>query len=75
MNNDEQAKELLASSYMVCAERIMQAMAGRLKIQNSREPGSPPTTTGEVVGLCGQSGRHPYFRIPASPSYTLAGFF
>jgi hypothetical protein len=65
MNNDERAKELLARSYKVSVERIMAAMAGGLKVQNSREPGSPPAGTGEVVGLCGQSGRHPYFRIPA----------
>lgn len=66
MSNDERAKELLASSYIVSAQRIMKAMAGGLNIKNSREPDSPPTSTGEVVGLCGQSGRHPYFRIPAS---------
>lgn len=66
MSNDEQAKELLARSYMVSADRIMRAISGTLSIQNSRKPDSPPITTGEVVGLCGQSGRHPYFRIPSS---------
>ncbi len=66
MSNDDQAKELLAKSYIVSAERIMEAMGGKLEIRNSREPDNPPTNTGEVIGLCGQSGRHPYFRIPAS---------
>jgi len=64
MSNDNQAKELLASSYQISAQRIMEAMRGGLEIQNSRESDSPPLIADEVVGLCGQSGRHPYFRIP-----------
>lgn len=66
MSNDNQAKELLANSYRHSANRIMQAMRGGLEIQNSREPNSPPAIAGEIVGLCGQGGRHPYFRIPVS---------
>lgn len=66
MAPEEQAKELLASSYGVSAQRIRAAMQGTLTIQNSREPQTPPSFPGEVVGLCGQSGRHPYFRIPVN---------
>ena len=64
MDTNEYAKQLLASSYGVSAERIRSAMQGNLTIQNSREPKTPPSFPGEIVGLCGQSGRHPYFRIP-----------
>ncbi len=64
MSNEDQAKQLLATSYQCSARRITEAMSGGLRIQNSREPESPPAGAGEIVGLCGQSGRHPYFRIP-----------
>ena len=66
MNNDQKAKELLLSSYGVSVNRILEAMRGQLTIKNSRIPDNPPTGTGEIIGLCGQSGRHPYFRIPAA---------
>jgi len=72
MSGDEQAKDLLAHSYMASAQRIMQSLGGGLRIQNSREPTRPPAGVGDVVGLCGQSGRHPYFRIPASVLATAA---
>jgi hypothetical protein len=66
MNNDEKAKKLLAESYRFSAQRILEAMQGGLRIQNSREPTNPPASNGVVVGLCGQGGRHPYFQIPAT---------
>jgi hypothetical protein len=53
----------VAGSYIVSAERIKQALNGTLAIRNSREPAAPPSSSGEIVGLCGQSGRHPYFII------------
>lgn len=64
MDQEGQAKKLLIESYKVSAGRIQQALAGALEVHNSRNPADPPTGQGEVVGLCGQSGRHPYFRIP-----------
>ena len=64
MDTTDEAKRLLAGSYAVSALRIKQALAGTLTITNSREPAAPPSISGEIVGLCGQSGRHPYFRIP-----------
>lgn len=64
MTNDKRAKELLASSYVLSAGRIRDAVQGGLSIQNSRAPSSGPSFPGEVVGLCGQGGRHPYFKIP-----------
>ncbi len=60
----ESARELLAASYVFSAKRIQQALQGGLAIANSREPGGPPPSSGEVIGLCGQGGRHPYFKIP-----------
>jgi hypothetical protein len=64
MDTTDEAKRLLAGSYAVSALRIKQALDGTLAITNSRESASPPSISGEIVGLCGQSGRHPYFRIP-----------
>ena len=55
---------LLVNSYQVSARRIREALSGVLAIRNSREPTAPPTGTGDVIGLCGQGGRHPYFRMP-----------
>lgn len=66
MNTDEEAKKLLADSYVFSASRIMAALRGNLRVQNSRRPDEQPAMSGEVVGLCGQGGRHPYFRIPVS---------
>lgn len=63
MTNDDSAKQLLASSYGLSVRRIKEAIQGAVAIQNSREQ-RPPTFPGEVVGLCGQGGRHPYFRMP-----------
>lgn len=63
MDTNETAKQLLASSYITSVTRIRAAMQGSLTIQNSREPNTPPSFPKEIVGLCGQSGRHPYFRI------------
>ena len=60
----ESPKGLLISSYLFSAHRITEALAGRLSIRNSREPGDPRAKPGRVVGLCGQGGRHPYFEIP-----------
>jgi hypothetical protein len=60
---DQLAKELLVESYSLSANRVLSALAGSLPISNSREPTSPPSANGEVVGLCGQGGRHTYFRV------------
>lgn len=61
--DEEIAKELLLDSYAVSADRVFDALTGSLAINNSREPGSPPGLNGEIVGLCGQGGRHIYFRV------------
>ena len=63
MDTTDQAKGLLAASYAVSARRIKEALDGTLSITNSRAPAAPPPSSGEIVGLCGQGGRHPYFRI------------
>lgn len=63
MTNNDKAKELLASSYFLSAQRIIQAMQGLLTIQNSRRTNPPPSLAGEIVGVCGQGGGHSYFRI------------
>lgn len=57
------AQELLANSYFMAARRATEALQRSLVIKNSREPGNPPNYPGEVVGLCGQGGRHAYFRV------------
>ncbi|MBI2432022.1 MAG: hypothetical protein HYV26_04045 [Candidatus Hydrogenedentes bacterium] len=64
MTNIQSARELLAASYTFSAERIKQALRNGLAIANSRQPNAPPKSLKEVVGICGQGGRHPYFRIP-----------
>jgi hypothetical protein len=64
MSNMHSAQLLLACSYYHSARRISMALAGRLPISNSRERADAPSFLGEVVGLCGQGGRHSYFRIP-----------
>ena len=66
MDSDLMAKRLLASSYVNSALRVRLAMQVSLTVQNSREPTEPPAFPGEVVGLCGQGGRHAYFRIPVN---------
>lgn len=66
MDYETKSKELLVSSYQVSASRIRQALNGSLTVNNSREPAAPPRGNDEVIGLCGQAGRHPYFRIPIS---------
>ena len=47
------AKQLLASSYSITVKRIREALHGM-----------PSHPSGEIVGLCGQGGKHPYFKIP-----------
>lgn len=64
MSNTQSAQLLLAISYCRSVERILAALSGHLAISNSREPTDAPAFPGEVVGLCGQGGRHSYFRIP-----------
>jgi len=59
----EVAQKLLLSSYQRSAERILLALDEQLVIANSREPRAPPSANGDVVGLCGQGGRHGYFRL------------
>jgi hypothetical protein len=65
MTNNDSAKELLANSYGLSVRRIRATIQGTLTIRNSRKP-IPPSFPGEIVGLCGQGGKHPYFRIPLS---------
>src|SRR5262249_24495184 len=50
------------------AERVLAGLDGGIDIQNSREPASPPPSNpnSDVLGICGQGGRHRYFRIPVS---------
>src|ERR1700724_1155452 len=62
----DHARYLLIRSYSQSAERVMAALHDHFNIANSREPGNPPAHRSEVVGLCGQGGRHPYFRMQAS---------
>ncbi len=64
MSNEAESKKLIAASYVASAQRIASALAGQLPIRNTREPGSPPVGRDEIIGLCGQRGRHAYFRIP-----------
>lgn len=59
----DNARRLMIDSYQHSAERVTQALNGQLVIANSREPGSPVSFGGYVVGLCGQGGRHSYFRV------------
>lgn len=59
------AQDLLRSSYGLSVRRISEALDGALTIRNSRKP-IAPSQVGEVIGLCGQGGRHPYFRIPVA---------
>src|SRR5262245_59214075 len=60
------SKDLLASSYASSAKRIWEALQGGMAVRNSRVSGQPPSILDEVVGLCGQGGRHPYFRLTPS---------
>ena len=64
MTNEAQAKMLLAGSYAQSAARIRDSISRTLLIQNARAGNQPPPATGDVVGLCGQGGRHSYFRVP-----------
>jgi hypothetical protein len=63
MSNNDRARELLAYSYFISAIRVTEAIEGRLNIRNSRSQSPPPSGSGEIIGLCGQGGGHPYFRI------------
>src|ERR1700724_3618871 len=62
----DHARYLLIRSYSQSAERVMAALHDHFNSANSREPGNPPAHRSEVVGLFGQEGRHPYFRMQAS---------
>lgn len=53
MDAGRMEKQLLASSYAISLKRIRVALQGK-----------SPSSSGEVVGLCGQGGKHPYFKIP-----------
>jgi len=64
--HDELASHLLFLSYRQSAKRISAALAGAIQVRNSREPQNPPANASEVVGLCGQGGRHPFFRVEMS---------
>lgn len=64
MTTDQTSKKLLAKSFLVSVQRISKALSLSLCIQNSGPPPDQPIVPGEVVGLCGQGGGHPYFRIP-----------
>jgi len=61
---NERAQLLLLSSYHHSARRILMALGAGLDIRNSREPNDSPTNNTDIVGLCGQGGRHRYFRVP-----------
>lgn len=66
MSTQDESMRLLVKSYHVSSRRIREALGGALSIKNSRESDSPPAGVNEVIGLCGQGGRHPYFRIPVA---------
>jgi hypothetical protein len=57
--------ELVLESYRFSANRALAAIDGHLSVTNSREPSSAPPGP-DVTGLCGQGGRHPYFRVSES---------
>jgi len=61
MNGDLPSR-LLFLSYQLSASRILAALGGALQVANSRKRQDPPKNAREVVGLCGQGGRHPFFR-------------
>jgi hypothetical protein len=61
--NGDLAGFLLFKSYQLSAGRILDALGGRVQIRNSREPQKPPANANQVVGLCGQGGRHAFFHI------------
>ena len=46
--------------------RILSALQGALAIRNSGQPANPPLAGKQVIGLCGQGGRHAYFRVPVA---------
>jgi hypothetical protein len=62
MLSSNDPREILVASYQFSARRVIEALEGGLAITNSRHPFAPPPT-GDVVGLCGQGGRHSYFRV------------
>lgn len=66
MNSKDTAKELLIGSYIFSAERIRSALRNTLIINTCRKHRDKPDDGDNIVGLCGQGGRHHYFRIPIS---------
>jgi len=70
--SDDLPAHLLFRSYQLSAERILAALDGTLSVENSRQPVPPPNSAGEVVGLCGQGGRHAFFRLEMASLRTAA---
>src|ERR1700719_4424383 len=64
--NGDPAGLLLFLSYRHSANRILMALGGGIQIRNSQKPQDPPRNASEVVGLCGQGGRHAFFRVAMS---------
>ena len=61
MSNNDAARKLLVDSYIASVNRIRASIHG-----SQTGSANPYGITGEVVGLCGQGGKHSYFRIPIS---------
>jgi hypothetical protein len=70
MSIQDTAFGLLLHSYQFSAMRIALALQGELSISNLREPPSPQSGNGRVIGLCGQGGHHPYFEVSISALMT-----
>jgi hypothetical protein len=66
------ARTLVTLSYRQSAERVLLGLSGNLIVCNKRSEAPAWNSTAEIVGLCGQGGRHPYFRIPVSALHTAA---
>jgi hypothetical protein len=61
--NNVLATRLLFMSYQLSAKRVLDALDGVFSVANSRQRMQPTMSLGEVVGICGQGGRHPFFRL------------
>src|ERR1051326_579240 len=64
MMDIDTAQGLLVSSYRICARRVRYGIQGHISVATTLGKEPPPNSHGAIVGLCGQGGRHAYFRIP-----------
>jgi len=61
-----EAEGLLASSYWYSAQRIAIALKGGAILNKLSDKNKIPSSTNYVVGICGQGGRHEFFRVHRS---------